>query len=396
MAEIHGEVGPGFDKVRDAFEANFTQHGDVGAAFALYKDGEKVVDIWGGVADEDTGAPWNEDTLQLVFSTTKGATAICANLLAQRGELDFDAPVAQYWPEFKANGKENIPVRWLLSHRSGLPVLDTPLTPEEIFAWEPMVAALAAKKPEWEPGTKHGYHAVTYGYLVGEVVKRISGKSLGTFFRENVAEPLGLDFWIGLPESEESRVSKLISFQLGATDEQKSAFADFDISGLPEEVQPIVRAFMDPNSLSNRALTGVSHPPMNFNSRAMHAAEVPAANGITTARSLAKMYAAQVGEVDGVRILNDATVNNALIEQSDGPDEVLMIPTRFGLGFFLNSSYQPMFGPRSFGHSGAGGSLGLADPDANIGFGYVMNKMQQNLAGDPRTIGLIDAVYTAL
>ncbi|HVT78956.1 MAG TPA: serine hydrolase domain-containing protein [Acidimicrobiales bacterium] len=396
MAEIQGEVAPGFEAVRDAFQANFDQHGDVGAAFALYKDGEKVVDLWGGVANQDTGAPWVEDTLQLVFSTTKGATAICAHLLAQRGDLDFDAPVAEYWPEFKANGKENVPVRWLLSHRVGLPVLDTPLTPEEYYAWEPVAQALAAKKPEWEPGTKHGYHAVTYGNLVGEVVKRISGKSLGTFFRENVAEPLGLDFWIGLPASEEPRVTKLISFQLGATEEQRSMFKDFDISTLPEEMRPIVQAFMDPNSLSNRALTGVTDPPMDFNSRANHAAEIPAANGITTARSLAKMYAAQIGEVDGVRLMNDESVANAIIEQSNGPDAVLMIPTRFGLGFFLESDFSPLFGPRSFGHAGAGGSLGFADPDAGIGYGYVMNKMSTNLSGDPRTIGLVDAIKSCI
>lgn len=396
MAEIQGEVAPGFEKVRDAFVANFEHHGDVGAAFALYKDGVKVVDLWGGVADEDTGAPWNEDTLQLVFSTTKGATAICAHLLAQRGELDLDATVAEYWPEFKANGKENIPVRWLLSHRSGLPTLDTPLTPEQYYAWEPVAEALAAKKPEWEPGTRHGYHAVTYGNLVGEVVKRISGKSLGTFFHENVAEPLGLDFWIGLPESEESRVSRLISFQLGVSEDQRSMFKDFDISTLPEEMRPIVQAFMDPDSLSNRALTGVTQPAMDFNSRAMHAAEVPAANGITSARSLAKMYAGQIGEVDGVRLMHDDTVANAIVEQSNGPDAVLMIPTRFGLGFFLQSSFSPLLGPRSFGHAGAGGSLGFADPDAGIGFGYVMNKMSTNLSGDPRTTGLIDAIKQAL
>ncbi len=396
MTDIQGEVAPGFEKVRDAFQANFDQHGDVGAAFALYKDGVKVVDLWGGVANEETGAAWDEDTLQLVFSTTKGATAICAHLLAQRGELDFDAPVAEYWPEFKANGKENVPVRWLLSHRVGLPVLDTPLTPEQYYAWDPVVEALAAKKPEWEPGTKHGYHAVTYGNLVGEVVKRISGKSLGTFFHDEVASPLGLDFWIGLPESEESRVSRLISFQLGATPEQRSMFADFDINSLPEEMRPIVQAFMDPNSMSNRALTGVTEPAMNFNDRAMHAAEVPAANGITTARSLAKMYAAQVGEVDGVRLMNDDTVANAIVEQSNGPDAVLMIPTRFGLGFFLKSDFSPLMGPRSFGHAGAGGSLGFADPDAGIGFGYVMNKMSTNLSGDPRTAGLIEAVKASL
>lgn len=393
---VHGEVAPGFEPVREAFAANFEQHGDVGAAFALYRHGEKVVDIWGGVADQETGRAWEEDTLQLVFSTTKGVTAACAHLLVQRGELDLDAPVAEYWPEFKANGKETIPVRWLLSHRAGLPVVDAALTPEELFAWDPMVEALAAQQPVWEPGTKHGYHAVTYGHLVGEVIRRVSGKSVGRFLQDEIAGPLGAEFYIGLPESEEHRVSKLVSFQLGVTDEQREMFKNFDIETLPEEIRPIVRAFLDPNSLSSRALSGITEPPMDYNTRAMHAAEVPAAAGICTARGLARLYAGLIGEVDGVRILTDETVANATVEQSKGTDAVLMIPTRFGLGYFLPSSYSALMGPKSFGHSGAGGSLGLADPDAGIGFGYVMNKMTANLGGDQRTIGLVAAIESCL
>ncbi len=396
MAEIHGEVAPGFERVRDAFAANFTNHGDVGAAFALYKDGEKVVDLWGGLADEDTGRPWEEDTLQLVYSTTKGVTAAAAHLLAQRGELDFDAPVAEYWPEFKANGKENVPVRWLLSHRAGLPVLDEPLTAAEIYAWDPIVEALAAKKPEWEPGTTHGYHAVTYGNLVGEVVRRITGKSIGQFVADEVAGPLGAEFYIGLSAELEPRMSKMVVFALGATKEQRDMFKDFDLSSLPEEIRPIVEAFMDPTSMSSRALSGISSTPMDPNSPEMHAAEMPAANGICTARGLAKLYAGLVSEVDGVRLLSDETIANATVEQSNGKDAVLMIPTRFGLGYFLPSSYSQLMGPSSFGHSGAGGSLGLADPEHKIGFGYVMNKMQQNLGGDMRTTSLIDAVKASL
>ena len=396
MADIHGEVAPGFEKVREAFEANFTQHGDVGAAFALYKDGVKVVDLWGGVADEESGRPWEEDTLQLVYSTTKGVTAAAAHLLAQRGELDFDAPVAEYWPEFKANGKENIPVRWLLSHRAGLPVLDEPLTAEQIYAWDPIVDALAAKKPEWEPGTTHGYHAVTYGNLVGEVVKRISGKSIGQFVADEVVGPLGAEFYIGLPEEHESRMATMITASLGVTEEQRDTFKNFDISTLPEEVRPIVQAFLDPTSMSSRALSGISSTPMDPNSRAMHAAEMPAANGICTARGLARFYAGLVSVVDGVRLLNDDTIANATVEQSNGTDAVLMIPTRFGLGYFLPSSYSELMGDKSFGHSGAGGSLGLADPETKIGFGYVMNKMQLNLGGDNRTTSLIDAIKASL
>ncbi len=386
MTEIHGEVAAGFEPVREAFAANFDKHGDVGAAFSLYRRGQKVVDLWGGVADETTGRAWDEDTLQLVFSTTKGATAICAHLLAQRGDLDLDAPVAEYWPEFAAEGKADIPVRWLLSHRSGLPTVDAMLSPDDLVAWRPIAEALAAQKPYWEPGTAHGYHALTYGWLVGEVIRRVDGRSIGRFFADEVAEPLGLDFFIGVPESEEPRVSRLITAPIGGAPE------GLDIDALPENVRELIKAVTDPEGLLQRALN-VSRPDaMDFNSRAVHAAEIPAANGITTARSLARMYAATVGEVDGVRILDEATVADAVVEQSDGPDRVLQVPTRFGLGFFIPSTFSPLMGPSSFGHAGAGGSLGMADRDRQLGFGYVMNKMQQNLSGDPRTLSLVAAV----
>jgi CubicO group peptidase (beta-lactamase class C family) len=391
MAQVNGDVASGFEKVRDAFANNFERHGDVGAAFSLYVKGQKVVDLWGGTADVASSRPWAEDTAQLFFSTTKGVTAICAHLLAQRGELDLDAPVASYWPEFKAEGKENIPVRQLLGHRAGLPVVDAQLTPEQVCAWDPIVEALAAQKPIWEPGTKHGYHALTFGWLVGEVIKRISGKSVGTFFRDEIGDKLDLDLWIGLPESEESRVAPLVLLE-AMTGEQMSEDV---LKSLPEEMQRMIKAFTDPNSITQRALN-VSKPSLDFNSRAVHAAEIPAANGIATARSLAKLYAACVGEVDGIRILDPKQVDDALVEQSNGPDEVLMIPTRFGSGFFLNSDFAPLFGERSFGHAGAGGSLGFADADAQIGYGYVMNKMQQNLSGDPRTLTLLEAVKGSL
>ena len=395
MADIQGEVAPGFEPVRDAFAENFDSRGDVGAAFALYKEGAKVVDLRGGVADVDSARPWTEDTLQLVFSTTKGATAACAHLLAQRGELDFDAPVAEYWPEFKANGKENIPVRWLLSHRAGLPALDVVLTPEQVFAWDPIVEALAAQRPMWEPGTKHGYHAVTYGYLVGEVIRRISGTSVGQFLADNVTGPLAAEFYIGLPAADEPRVSTLIEMNLGPSAEQAEMMKDIDINTLPPNLRAIVAAFLDPNSLSMRALT-LTDPPMEFNSAALHAAEIPAANGICSARGLARMYAGFIGEVDGVRILSEETIANAIVEQSSGPDAVLVKDTRFGLGFFLKSDDAPMMGPRSFGHDGAGGSMGFADPDSGIAFAYVMNKMQPNLSADPRPVALIDAVKACL
>jgi CubicO group peptidase (beta-lactamase class C family) len=383
MAQIDGEVEPGFEGVREAFAANFDRYGEVGAACAVHVAGRKVVDLWGGAADAGTGRPYAEDTLQLIFSSTKGPAAVCANLLAQRGDLDVDAPVADYWPEFASAGKADVPVRWLLCHKAGLPVVDADLTLEQVLAWDPIVEALAAQAPIWEPGTAHGYHALTYGWLVGEVVRRVTGKTLGEHFAVEVAEPLGLELWIGLPEAEEHRVAPLITM------------------GVPSdpEARKLYDQFMGPETLTGRALLG---PSLVFgsegvwNRRDVHAAEVPAANGIGTARSLSRLYAGLIGEVDGVRILSPATVDAARTVQTEGADRVLFFESKFGLGFLCSSPFSPYGGPGGFGHSGAGGSVGFADPEAGVAFAYVMNRMMQNLAGDPRTIGLIDATYAAL
>jgi CubicO group peptidase (beta-lactamase class C family) len=366
-------------------------HGDVGAAFCLYVDGRPVVDLWGGVADVGSGRPWAEDTLALVFSTTKGVTAIAAHLLAQRGVLDLDAPVVDLWPEFAAGGKERLTTRDLLGHRAGLPVVDGPITPDEVLAWHPVVERLAAQTPLWPPGENHGYHAITYGWLVGEVLRRATGRSLGTIVADELTGPLGLDLWVGLPEAEEPRVSTLI----GADFSIAEIIGEEMLASLPEEIRALVRSFLDPEGVTQRALT-ITTPHLDWNSRAVHAAEVPAANGIASARSLARLYAACIGEVDGVRLLDPATVDDACRTVSEGPDQVLMIPTRFGSGFFLSSTFSPLFGESSFGHAGAGGSLAFADPEHRVGFGYVMNRMQQNLAGDPRTVALIDGVRRSL
>lgn len=381
---IGGTVEPGFEAVRDAFVRNFTEHGELGAGVAVHVNGKKVVDLWGGVADPATGRAYDDRTLQLVFSTTKGATAVCVALLAQRGEIDYDAKVADYWPEFAAEGKGEIPVRVLMSHRAGLPVIDRTLTVDEVFAWTPVIEALAAQAPVWEPGTKHGYHAVTYGHLAGELVRRISGKSLGTFFADEVAKPLGLDFWIGLPASQESRVAPLVPSPPP-----------------PPEMEAIMAQFMGPDSLAGRALSlggalGASAGEMIFNTPAMHAAEIPAANGITNAASLSRMYAACVSEVDGIRLLTPETVAKVSETQTSGPDQVLMLESTFGLGFMTPGIMTPMLGSSSFGHAGAGGSVGFGDADSGVSFGYVMNQMQMNLAGDPRPAGLIEAVKASL
>jgi CubicO group peptidase (beta-lactamase class C family) len=400
MNEIHGEAARGFERVRDAFTANFDKHGELGAAFSLYHRGEKVVDLWGGLADKETERPWAENSLQAVFSSTKGATAVCALLLMQRGELDVDAPVAKYWPEFAAAGKENIPVRWLLSHQVGLPYIP-PLTMEESLTWEAPIKALEAQSPAWEPGTAHGYHPGTFGWLVGEVIRRITGKMPGTFMAEEVAAPLGIDFWMSLPESEEHRVTTVEPID-----------PRFDPTAQPDSMtepqRNMIAASQDPNSLLNRSMS-VLPPETDPNSRAFHSHEQPAGSGITDARSLARMYASLIGDgVDGTRLLNDETVQLATTPQTSGLDRVMAVPSRFGLGFSLNApipegfpefaSLEGSLGHEgAFGHSGAGGSLGFADPTADFAFGYVMNQMQMVTVGDdPRTLGLIKAVHESL
>jgi CubicO group peptidase (beta-lactamase class C family) len=395
MTEIGGSVEPGFERVGEAFQANFEQHGEVGAATSVYVGGRKVVDLWGGLADRTAGTPYAEDTLQLVFSTTKGATAACANLLAQRGDLDIDAPVAEYWPEFKAAGKGNIPVRWLLCHKAGLPYVDAVLTLEEALAWDPMIRALEEQVPVWEPGTAHGYHATTYGWLVGEVVRRISGKTVGTFFHDEIAEPLGIEFWIGLPDEQQDRVAPLIQWGvLGGG----GAAATRD-----PEMAKLIEQFVGPDTILGKALGApsgvIAASEGGFNNPAVRAAEIPAANGVTNARSLARFYAGLAGTVDGgpaAPLLDADQVAKASELQTEGADQCLMFDTTFGLGFFVASLFAPYGGPKSFGHSGAGGSVGFTDPENGIGFGYVMNKMTMSLSGDPRSNGLIRAVYDSI
>jgi CubicO group peptidase (beta-lactamase class C family) len=389
MTVTQGTTAEGFENVRLAFEENFANGLEIGASFSAYYQGKKVVDLWGGVADPNAETPWEENTLALVFSTTKGVTAMCANKLAQEGILDLDAPVAKYWPEFAAGGKENIPVSYLLSHQAGLAWVGGELTAEEVFSWDPVVDLLAEQTPHWEPGSRHGYHATTYGWLVGEVVKRVTGVSVGTYFRTAIAEPLGgIDFWIGLPESEEPRVAWLVG-----------GLAD---PALQEEgaVRDLLMQFMGPETVLGRALFSPSFAlssPDVWNSRLMHAAEVPAANGIGNARSIARLYAACIGDVDGFRIMDDAQLRRATTQVTSGPNTVLLdMDIQFGMGFMVRSQMIPIAGPHSFGHFGAGGSVGWADPDLGLAFGYVMNRMDVGLAGDVRSANLINACIAAV
>jgi CubicO group peptidase (beta-lactamase class C family) len=384
---IHGWTSPGFEGVRDVFEKNFADGLEVGAAFTAYHQGQPVADLWGGIADDRAGRPWEQDTLEVVFSTTKGATAICAHQLAQAGRLDVDAPVVEYWPEFGHAGKDKIPVSYLLSHQAGLAWVDEPLTLEQALAWDPMIHALERQAPVWEPGTAHGYHAITYGYLVGEVVRRLTGRSVGTYFHDEVAAPLGLNFWIGLPEHEEPRVGRLIG---GIVPDDDTA---------DEETRAATAQLVGPDTMLGKALTagGAFSESGIWNTRPVHAAEVPAAAGISDAHSIARMYSACLTEVDGVRLLGADQVRTATVQRTKGPNIVLLdLDLQFGLGFIVPSTLVQLGGPHSFGHFGAGGSAGWADPDADLAFGYVMNRMDMGLAGDQRSFGLINACYAAL
>lgn len=389
MTMIEGEVEAGFEPVREAFEANFSERGDIGAAVCVYLHGRPVVDLWGGVADRDTGRPWTRDTLQLVYSATKGVTATAAHLLVQRGELDLDAPVATYWPEFAANGKADIPVRWLMSHQAGLFALDQPVPLDEALTWHPMVAALAAQRPLWEPGTAHGYHGRTWGWLVGEVIRRVSGRTPGRYVADEIAGPLGLDFFIGLPASERHRVSRMVY------DQSEVDVTTVPIESIPEEFRELVAAMGDPNSFYNKAFSVTDPAEIDFNSPELQAAELPASNGIGTAHGLARMYAALIGEVDGVRLFTPDTLESATKEQAGGKDQVLLLPSRFSTGYMLPTQDLPMTGPNAFGHMGRGGSLAFADPENGISFGYAMNNIIDG-GEDLRATSLVDAVRRSM
>jgi CubicO group peptidase (beta-lactamase class C family) len=385
MLTIDGHCEPRFTAVREQFFKNFTERGDVGAAVCVYLDGVRVVDCWGGHADRARTRPFGPDTIVSVASTTKGMVALCAHMLAERGKLDLDAPVARYWPEFAAVDKQDIPVRWLLSHRAGLPAIRPSLSAAALFDWTAMTAAIAETAPWWTPGERHGYHAITYGHLVGEVIRRVDGRTVGAFLRDEVTGPLRADFFIGVPEEADGRAAEVLP--------------------PPPPGEPTIwdTLLADPESVSGRTFLNPPRPLGLVNTRAWRAAEIPAANGHTSARGVARVYAALArgGELDGVRLLAPATIERAIEEQSRGRDAVLSLPTRFATGFMLGMPggiFNCGPGRRTFGHPGHGGSIGFADPDARIGFGYVTNQYVTGTAPHPdrRVPSLVDAMYAAL
>ena len=371
-----GFTHDGFENVQKAFEENFNNGSDVGASFCATRNGETVVDLWGGYADPARTRPWVKDTIVNVYSTTKTMTALTALLLADRGKLDFDAPVARYWPEFAANGKERIKVSHLMSHSAGLSGWKEKITKSDLYDWEKATSLLAAQAPFWEPGTAPGYHAMTQGYLVGEVIRRIDGRTVGTVFREEIAEPLGADFHIGLPASEDSRVAELIP-------------------------PPPGQAVGDQPDMSERVRTMSTNPGVDVaetKTRAWRGAEIPAAGGTGNARSIAEIHAilANAGVAKGKRFMSEAGCRKALELQIEGTDLVMNVPARFGMGFGLNGGLLPLPNANTIFWGGYGGSLAIIDMDAKTTFGYAMNRMVGTTTGDLRAFGLAMAMWDAL
>ncbi|MFG2373034.1 serine hydrolase domain-containing protein [Streptomyces sp. NPDC048504] len=381
---VDGHCDPRFTAVRTAFEENFRDRGELGAAVTVTVGGETVVDLWGGWADAARTRPWERDTLVNVWSTTKGPVALCAHILADRGLLDLDAPVAAYWPEFAAAGKENVLVRHLLSHRAGLAGLREPHSLAQLYDWELTTERLAATEPWWEPGTRSGYHALTYGFLVGEVVRRVSGLLPSAFLEREVTGPLGIDFTIGLPEKEAGRAAELVHPPAASASEQAAVFSQLAPAAIAALTNPVAGA-------------------AEANTPEWRAAEIPAANGHGTARAIAALYGvfAGRGTYGGHRVLSPEAAERVREGQGSCRDLVLGAgfahDTEIGLGLWLsgpNGSYGR--NPRAFGHDGFGGSFGLADPEAGVSMGYVMNRMGPHIADDPRKMTLIDAVQEAL
>ena len=357
------------------FKENFTERGDVGASVAVTLEGQSVVDLWGGYRDRAATLPWEEDTIVNVYSTTKTMAALTMLLLADRGELDLHAPVNTYWPEFGANGKDKVEVRHLLSHSAGLSGMDEPIHGQDLYDWEKVVTALARQAPWWEPGTASGYHALTQGYLIGEVVRRLTGDTLGTFFRRELAEPLGADFHIGTPPEHHHRIGELI----------------------PPAEAPAQGA--QPDSIAARTFASPSVRARAAGTAAWRQAELPAANGHGNARSVAAVQtlAANLGVAAGRRLLSDAGSRVVFEEQTFGPDLVLGVPVKFGMGYGITTDLLPMGPNEHIAYWGGwGGSTAVIDQDVRMCVSYVMNRMEGNLMGDVRGFRLLQAAYRSL
>ncbi len=375
--QISGTVAPGFEAVRDAFENNFREQGDVGASVALTIDGELLVDLWGGTATFDSGeADWQGDTIINVWSTTKTMAALCCLILADRGELDLYAPIATYWPEFAAGGKEHVATRHVLSHSAGLSGWDEPLAKEDLLDHDKLVRLHAAQAPWWEPGSASGYHAISQGYLLGEIVKRVSGRSLGTFFADEVAGPLGADFHIGTGPEHDGRVAHVIPPTMALGDEST----------------------LEGDSIAARTMRNPALGAEFSSTRQWRRAEIPAAGGHGNARSVALCHTPTAcgGTARGVTLLSEEGVARIFDEQQRGVDLVLGVDMVLGMGYGLPGPMLPVPNPRTCFWGGWGGSLAIIDVDAKMSFSYVMNRMGEGTTGDTRGAGLLMAAYGSL
>jgi CubicO group peptidase (beta-lactamase class C family) len=392
---IAGHADPAFARVREEFQRNFIERKEVGACLCVTIDGQTVIDLWGGIADKYTGRPWERDTLVLLWSCTKGAVALSAHLLHARGQLEYDRPVSHYWPQFAQAGKSTIPVRWILNHQAGLPAIRTRLKPGELYDWSRITGLLAAQEPYWQPGTRQGYHAQTFGHLLGEVIQRIAGQSLGDFFRTEIARPLDVDLYLGLPSQFEDRVAPIIR-------------ADPTPSG---EALPISErvAAQEPDSISAQAFlnSGRRSGARDYDSPQAHQAVLPSGGAIGNARALARMYMPLAqNAAAGVRLLDPHTLAEmSAVSSATAIDAVLLIPTRFSLGYWKridNRAGPPgaqdsvLIPESAFGHPGMGGSIGFADAQARLSFGYVMNKQGRGVGLNDRAHSLIEATYECL
>ncbi len=376
---IHGFCDPRFEAVRDALARNFREYGELGAAVALTVDGRVVVDIWGGFVDEARTRAWVADTVVNVFSVGKAFATAALLVLVERGQVDLDAPVARYWSEFAQADKGAIRVRTLLAHRAGLPAIRRLLPDDAIYDWNRMTTELAAETVFWEPDRTHGYHVNTFGFLVGEIVRRVRGESIGAFVRREIAGPLGSDFGFGLRPEHAGRVADYVAGELYSSGAREEKTVD------PERLTLLHRVYANPAGLSGMG---------TVNTARWRASEMPSTNGHASARGVSRIYTALAcgGIADGVRVLQRETIDEAIRVTSSGEDFVLRRPTRFGLGFQLSQPERPFgVGPRSFGHFGAGGSLGFADPEARLALGYTMNRAGPRWQ-NPRVRGLLDAV----
>ncbi len=393
--KVSGFVEPGFEACVDQFVANFNEGEELGASFCIRHEGETKIDLWGGIADKATGKPWEEDTVSIVFSSTKGIMALTAHMLIEEGKLDPDQPVAEIWPEFAVNGKEQATVRMMLNHTVGLPAFSEQVPEGLFYNWDATCAQLAAQAPFWEPGSNQGYHAVTFAWTVGELIRRVTGKTPGTVIKEYLAAPLGLDLHCGTPESVEPRIAPMITANVGDMD--------------PENLSPfIAKALSDADSVPHKFLFNDGGFTAGINSRQAHAAEIPSANGITNARGLAGAYTpfAMGGTYQGKTFVSDKVLRGMTqVSAATGRDETLYMPTRFSMGFMKSMDNRnnrfgmtdsAIMGVRAFGHVGAGGSIGLADPRHGLAIGYTMNQMGAGLMLNARGQSLVNEAYAAI